>query len=58
MVLVDEYGEFEMLSIDVVKLAEDFDGWDELSVDEGWPTLRAVSSQVKSSNGSENVVNK
>lgn len=47
-----------MLSIDVVKLAEDFDGWDELSVDEGWPTLRAVSSQVKSSNGSENVVNK
>ncbi len=36
MVLDDEYGEFEMLSIDIVKLAEDFDGWDELWVDEGW----------------------
>lgn len=38
MVLDDEYGEFEMLSIDIVKLAEDFDGWDELFVDEGWPS--------------------
>jgi hypothetical protein len=27
-----------MLSIDIVKLAEDFDGWDELFVDEGWAT--------------------
>lgn len=35
---MNEYGEFEMLSIDIVTLAEDFDGWDELFVDEGWPS--------------------
>jgi hypothetical protein len=38
MVLDDEYGEFGMLSIDIVKLAEDFDEWDELWADEGWVT--------------------
>jgi hypothetical protein len=27
-----------MLSIDIVKLAEDFDGWDNLWTDEGWVT--------------------
>jgi hypothetical protein len=38
MVLDDEYGEFEMLSIDIVKLAEDFDGWAKLWKSEGWET--------------------
>lgn len=27
MVLDDEYGEFEMLNIEIVKLVEEFDGW-------------------------------
>ena len=29
MVLDDEYGEFEMLSSEIVKMVEDFDGWED-----------------------------
>jgi hypothetical protein len=42
MVLDDEYGEFEMLSTEIVKMVEDFEGWE-------YPNLESLTHAFKNS---------
>jgi hypothetical protein len=45
MVLDDGYGEFDMLSVEIVKMVEDFDGWD-------YPNIESLSEPFKNSDES------